>query len=246
MSFFLHCRPDRLHACVSAALLLACAAVSAAPAPIYSCVDASGKRITSDRPIAECHDRDQRVLNADGSVKGVVPPTPTADERAEAEARERQAITDRMMRQDAVRRDRNLLARFPNEAAHRKAREAALDDSRKSVRLSDNRIALLTKERKPLLDEAEFYVGKPLPAQLKMQLDANDAAVKAQEDLRVNQQNEIVRINALYDVELERLKSLWGGAQPGSMGVLPAGSAASAPRRATAPPLNRASASAPR
>jgi hypothetical protein len=226
---------------------LACALCAAAPAPIYSCVDSSGKRITSDRPIAECHDRDQRVLNADGSVKGVVPPTPTADERAEAEARERQAITERMMRQDAVRRDRNLLARFPNEAAHRKAREGALDDSRKSVRLSEVRIAMLTKERKPLLDEAEFYVGKPLPGQLKMQLDANDAAVKAQEDLRVNQQNEIVRINALYDVELERLKSLWGGALPGSMGVLPVTSAASAPpRRATPPPLNRASASAPR
>jgi hypothetical protein len=232
----------------AAALLLACAAAVAAPAPIYSCVDASGKRITSDRPIIECHDRDQRVLNADGSVKGVVPPTPTADERAEAEARDRQAITDRMMRQDAVRRDRNLLARFPNEAAHRKAREGALDDSRKSVRLSEVRIALLTKERKPLLDEAEFYIGKPLPPLLKMQLDANDAAVKAQEDLRVNQQNEIVRINALYDVELERLKSLWGGATPGSMGVLPVTSAASAPpRRApVAPPVNRASASAPR
>jgi hypothetical protein len=236
---------DPLRGCTAAALLLACAAAAAAPAPIYSCVDASGKRITSDRPIAECHDRDQRVLNADGSVKGVVPPTPTADERAEAEARERQAITDRMMRQDAVRRDRNLLARFPNEAAHRKAREAALDDSRKSVRLSEVRIALLTKERKPLLDEAEFYVGKPLPPLLKMQLDANDAAVKAQEDLRVNQQNEIVRINALYDVELERLKNLWGGALPGSMGVLPVTSAASAPPR-RAPVVNRASASAPR
>ena len=37
-------------------------------APIYSCIDAHGKRITSDRPIPECAAREQRVLNADGSV----------------------------------------------------------------------------------------------------------------------------------------------------------------------------------
>ena len=225
--------------------LLACALGWAAPsAPIYSCVDSSGKRITSDRPIAECHDRDQRLLNGDGSVKTIVPPTPTPDERAEAETRERQAVTDRMMRQDAIRRDRNLLTRFPNEAAHRKARETALEDSRKSMRRSEGRIDLLAKERKPLVDEAEFYVGKQLPAQLKQQLDANDAAVRAQIDLLQNQRAEIVRIDALYDVELERLKSLWAGATPGSMGVLPVSSAASAATRRA--PVSRASASEPR
>jgi hypothetical protein len=201
-----------------------------AGAPIYSCVDASGKRLTSDRPIAECHDRDQRLLNGDGSVKTIVPPTPTPDERADAEARERQAITDRVMRQDAVRRDRNLLTRFPNEAAHRKAREAALDDSRKSMHRSDVRIDLLAKERKPLLDEAEFYVGKPLPAQLKQQLDANDAAVRAQVDLLQNQQAEIVRINALFDVELGRRAARFDGRAAGQQrGVGPAAACAGQP-----------------
>ena len=123
---------------------------------IYTCTDAGGKRLTSDRPIAECATREQRVLNADGSVRQVVPPTLTADERAEREARERDAITERAVRQDAIRRDRNLLARFPNEAAHRKAREAALDDVRKAVAVSEARMNLLANERKPLLDEAEF------------------------------------------------------------------------------------------
>jgi hypothetical protein len=47
-----------------------------------------------------------------------------------------------------------------------------------------------------------------------------------------NQQIEVVRINALFDVELERLKSLWGGAPPGSMGILPVAPPASAPRKA--------------
>ena len=224
--------------------LLACSLCWPATAPIYSCVDASGKRLTSDRPIPECRDRVQQSRGTSGAVIGEIPPTPTPEERANAEAKAREEQIEREKAREAIRRDSNLLKRFPNEAAHRKAREAALDDSRKSMRLSEARIDLLAKERKPLLDETDFYVGKPLPAQLKQQLDANDAAVRAQKDLLQNQQAEIVRIDALFDVELERLKSLWGGAQLGSMGVLPVNSAASAPPRRA--PVSRASASEPR
>ncbi len=187
---------------------------------IYSCIDAAGKRLTSDRPIAECNAREQRMLNADGSVKRVVPPTLTADERADAEARERDAMAERAARQDAIRRDRNLMLRFPDEAAHRKARESALDDVRKALKLSESRVAALQAERKPLMDEAEFYTGSKMPLKLKGQIDANDASLEAQRALVQNQQLEVVRINKLYDAELERVKKLWSGAQPGSMGVI--------------------------
>jgi hypothetical protein len=155
----------------------------------------------------------------------------TADERAEAEAKERQASADRVAQQDAMRRDRNLVNRFPNDAAHMKAREAALDDVRKGVAFSQGRLAELERERKPLIDEQEFYKGRKPPAKLRQQLDANDAAVAAQKSLVQNQEDEIVRINNLYDVELERLKKLWAGASPGSMGALPTASAP-APRKA--------------
>jgi hypothetical protein len=210
---------------LSIGLLATGSAVAAAP--IYTCVDATGKKHTSDRPIAECSTRDQRLLNADGSVKQVVPPTPTADERAEQEQRDRQAAVERAQQQDAIRRDRNLMIRFPNEAAHNKARAAALDDVRNSVSLSEKRIAALAADRKPLMDEAEFYAGKQMPLKLKQQLDANDAATEAQRALIQNQQAEIVRINALYDTELARLKKLWAGAPAGSLGAMPAAPTAS-------------------
>ncbi len=192
----------------------------AQPAPagapsIYSCVDANGKRLTSDRPIAECMTRDQRVLNTDGSVKRVVPPTLTQSEHAEQDARERQLANERSAQQDAARRDRSLLLRFPNEAAHRQARANALDDVRKAIAFSEKRMVELAAERKPLLNEAEFYAGKPLPRRLKQQLDAVDASTEAQRALIANQQAELVRINALYDAELERLRQLWSGSPPG-------------------------------
>ncbi|MEY4564637.1 MAG: hypothetical protein RLZZ618_3914 [Pseudomonadota bacterium] len=221
--------PSALSTAVGLALLASSASSTAA---IFSCVDANGRRLTSDRPIVECSTREQRMLNADGSVRRIVPPTMTADEQAEAEARERRAALERAALQDAVRRDRNLLNRFPDAAAHQRAREAALDDVGKGVAFSENRLAELQKERKPLLAEAEFYVGKTLPLKLRQQLDANDAATAAQRSLVQNQKEEILRIDSLYDVELARLKKLWSGVAPGSMGALAPASAPASKRPA--------------
>lgn len=193
---------------------------------IYTCVDDKGRRLTSDRPIPECTAKEQKLLNKDGSVRGTVPPTLTPEERLEKEAQERKAAEARMAQADAARRDRSLMSRYPDEAAHRKARESALDTVRLAAKASEGRLNELAKERKPLMDEAEFYKNKALPAKLKAQLDANDAAVEAQHAAGVTQEAERSRINRLYDIELERLRRLWAGAAPGSMGPLPSGIAA--------------------
>lgn len=209
-------------------LLLAVAAAAAAaqqppaaPASgIYTCTDDKGRRLTSDRPIPECTAKEQRVLNRDGSLKAVHPPSYTADERAAQEAEARQRAEARAAQADAVRRDRNLLARYPSEAPHRKAREAALDSVRLAMQTSERRLLELAAERKPLDTETEFYAGKPLPPKLRSQIDANEAATEAQRAARLQQLAEIDRINRLYDAELARLKLLWAGAAPGSLGPL--------------------------
>jgi hypothetical protein len=192
---------------------------------IYTCVDDQGRRLTSDRPIPACTGKEQRVLNRDGSLRRIVPPTMTAEERAEREAAERRAELQRAALADAVRRDRNLVSRFPNEAAHKKAREAALDAVRSAMQATEQRSAELAAARKPLDEEAEFYKGKSIPMQLRQQIDANDAAVEAQKTAVVNQQAEMVRINRLYDEELGRLRKLWAGAPAGSVPVTPVSNA---------------------
>jgi hypothetical protein len=112
--------------------------------------------------------------------------------------------------------------RFPDRAAHDKARTAALDTVRLAIRASSLRLEALGLDRKPLLDEAEFYVGKTLPKELKSQLDANDAAFAAQRAAMQSQEAELGRINALYDAELAHLQRLWAGAAPGSLGTVAA------------------------
>jgi hypothetical protein len=215
-------------------------AVPASAAAIYSCVDERGRTITSDRPIAACTSREQRVLNKDGSLKAIYPPILTADEKAAKEARERKAAEERAAQADAVRRDRNLLARYPDEEPHRKAREAALDTARAAIKTSERRLQELANERKPLMAEAEFYKGKALPPKLRQQIDANDTLAAAQRELMLSQEAELDRVNRFYDSELARLKQLWAGALPGSMGPLavnggasPAGKSASNQKSST-------------
>lgn len=205
---------------VALAVALPCAHAQA-PAgggkAIYTCTTADGRKLTGDRPIADCMTREQRVLNADGSLRSVLPPSLSLEERAAKDELERRQAVERSAQADAVRRDRNLKQRFPNEAAHQRARNAALDDVNAAMRSSERRLLDLAAERKPLSDEAEFYVGKPLPPKLKQQLDANDAAAEAQRVLIDNQKAELVRVNKLYDQELARLKRLWAGAPLGSI-----------------------------
>jgi chromosome segregation ATPase len=123
-----------------------------------------------------------------------------------------------------VRRDRNLMTRFPNEAAHQRAREAALDSVRSAMQATEQRQAELSAARKPLEDEAEFYKGRPIPMRLKQQIDANDAGVEATRAALATQQAEMVRINKLYDDELARLRRLWAGAPAGSVPITPVAS----------------------
>jgi hypothetical protein len=190
---------------------------ASALADTYSCVDSRGRPHVADRPNPECSDVRQKIMRPDGSVKGYLEPSLSPQEVEKLEQCRAEEVSIKDKQREARLRDRNLLVRFPNEAAHAKARAAALDSVRSSIDQSEKRLAELAKERKPLSDDAEFYKGRQMPARLKGSLDANDAATAAQHQSIAGQQAEMVRINANYDAELVKLKQLWSGAQTGSM-----------------------------
>ena len=70
-------------------LVVACLLPAAHAQGIYTCVDAKGRRITSDRVIPECLDREQKELSPSGTVRRVVGPNLTGAERAQQEERQR-------------------------------------------------------------------------------------------------------------------------------------------------------------
>lgn len=193
--------------------LLAASAPSAQPAPnasgIYTCVDAQGRRHTSDRPIPECLDREQAIRNRDGSLRGTLPPSFTAEERAQREEQRRRAAAAEAERQERLRRDRNLLARYPDEASHRRARAVALEPILRAEASNQQRLKELEGERRKLADEAEFYPRGDLPRALRLRMESNRAALEAQQAATAEHQAERRRIDSRYDEELVRLRQLW-------------------------------------
>lgn len=89
---------------------------------IYSCVDAHGKRLTSDRPISACLDREQRVLSRSGAVERIVPPSYTPSETAAIDAHNRQEEAQRLQAKAKAKSMAVLLQRYPNASAHMAAR----------------------------------------------------------------------------------------------------------------------------
>ena len=204
--------------------LLACAAgmVLGALAPawaqqgktaqeVYTCIDRQGRRITSDRPIAECVDREQRVLDHTGTERRRIGPTLTEHERAAQEAQRRKEAEERARFLEERRRERVLLARYPDEAAHQAEREAAIDQVEEVIVVAHKRIQALKAERRRIDVELEFYRGDPAkaPVKLQRQIAENDQALAEQQRFLVAQDLEKRRIHQRFDAELAQLRQLW-------------------------------------
>jgi uncharacterized phage-associated protein len=178
---------------------------------VYTCIDAKGRKLTSDRPIPECTDREQKVLNPSGTVKTKVGPTLTAQEKAEQEQRDRRDAEEKGRTAEEKRRDRALLMRYPTKAVHDQEREEALSQVTVVIKAASTRLDELIRQRKLLDDEMEFYKKDPTkaPAYLRRQVEESAQSQAVQKRFITEQESEIRRINARFDDELSRLRLLW-------------------------------------
>ena len=208
--------------CLAAGCLASAAAAQAQTSAgasgkgIYTCIDASGKRLSADRPIAECIDREQRELSGSGATRRVIGPTLSITEREALEARQREEARQRQRAQEGLRRDRALLARYPDKDTHNISRSQALAVTHNVEEAARQRLVELSQERKTLNDEMEFYSKDPsrAPGALRRRIESNDQGVQRQQQAIAEQEAERARINARFDEELARLQQLWR-AKPG-------------------------------
>ncbi|MDT8990200.1 DUF4124 domain-containing protein [Curvibacter sp. APW13] len=207
--------------CVTA-LTLAIAGVAAAQGTtgpvipgVYTCVDAKGRKLTSDRPILECIDREQKVLNPSGTVKAKVGPSLTAQERAELEQKTKREAEEQAKAADEKRRNRALLARYPNKATHDKERNEAITGVETVIKAAKGRIDELASQQSRLDQEMEFYKKDPAkaPLYLRRQVEETQQSMAVQKRFIGEQEAEIRRINSRFDEELTRLKPLWAAGQ---------------------------------
>ena len=195
--------------CVAIGLgLLVCGKASAART--YWCDDARGKRVQQSA-FADCSGKHWYVDGAGPVVPLSAAPADPPNSKPQVPA------VNRM----AERQDLDLLGKYVDEGAHRKARVADLEVVRERLRTLQSRLAALAAERKRLDEEAEFYKGKPLPPALQRKFDENAAKVAALHILKTQEEQTAKHIDDRYDIELARLQKLWAGAPAGSLGFLP-------------------------
>jgi len=216
--------------------LMACVALAAAaqawaqqarpPQEVYTCIDKHGRRITSDRPIADCVDREQRVLDHTGTERRRIGPSLTEHERAAQEVQRRKQAEESARIAEERRRERALTARYPDEATHQAERNAALDQVEEVVVVAHKRVQSLKAERRRLDVELEFYRGDvtKAPVLLQRQIADNEQALADQQRFLATQELEKRRIHQRFDAELAQLRQLWAAQRASSTqwGQLPA------------------------
>ena len=191
---------------------------------VYSCTDANGRKLRSDRPIPQCNDREQTVLNPSGTVRARVGPTMTAQERAEAEAKRRVEEEEKATASDERRRERALLIRYPSRDVHDKERAQALVQVADVEEAARKRIEALQVDRKKNAAELEFYQGDvdKAPPVLRRQIEHVRQSLESQDRFIQAQAGERQRINTRFDEELARLRELWRAQErPSGAGIRP-------------------------
>lgn len=178
---------------------------------IYTCTDAQGRRLSSDRPIAACNDREQVVLNPSGTVKSRIGPSLTAHERSDLEAKRKLEMEERARLDEEKRRDRALLIRYPNQTVHDKERLEAQTQVGVVRHAVESRMEELLRQQTALNVEFEFYVKDPSKAPPSLRRESEDLSqsLVVQRRFVSDLDAETRRINARFDEELVRLKQLW-------------------------------------
>lgn len=190
---------------------------AAAPAPkIFSCIDKNGRRLSADRPIPECQSQEQKLLNRDGSVRGVARPLASPEELAQLEAQRQAALQSQIQQDENTRKERQLLRRYPHEQAHAQARTRALEPVVRQMGESQARLQALERERDALVQQIKIEKNPSAASGFRQRLETNGAALEAQSAVLRDRETERDRMNLQFDQELAQLKALWTASGPAS------------------------------
>jgi hypothetical protein len=178
---------------------------------IYTCVDRNGRRLTADRPIPECLDREQRELSPSGTVRRQIGPSLTEQERSAQEAQQRKEAEARAREVEERRRERVLTTRYPDKAAHDVERAAAIQMVDDVTATAEKRIAELKQQHKAFEVEMELYKRDPnkAPMALRRKIAENEDSIAEQQRFIAGQDQEKRRVHQRFDAELAQLRKLW-------------------------------------
>ncbi len=192
--------------------LLACALLAALPAVaqrLYKYTDpVTGKTVYTDKLPSEAAGKANEQLNRQGTVVKREAAAPTAEELAAREADRKRKLDDEVAAKEEKRKNQALLNTYSTEKDIDDARGRALQVNDEAINDAQRKLADAQKRQKQLATEAEFYQKRPMPGQLKLDIQNNQVELKAHGDLLDAKRKETVGINAKYDADKRRYLEL--------------------------------------
>ena len=229
---------------LSASALLSLPAWSQAPAVrIYCCDDANGSKLCGDFLPKACESRAYEERDNKGYVVNKVEAPLTAEQQARRTAELEKKQAEEKGKAEERRRNLALLSTYATEADIDAARDRALREVDKLIKLAEQAVAEAEKNLTKANNEKEFYKGKTIPADLKSKLRDLEASANAKRTLLAAKKREIGEVKAKYEDERKKYRELKGIAA--SAAAKPAAAAEAQPAAAAAAPPAAAPAAAP-
>lgn len=179
--------------------------VASAQAKIYMCKDASGKTLSSDRPIPECADRPVREYSNNGSKHKDYAAPLTADQKQALELQQERIKAEQAAAAEQKRADRALSARYRSEDDIAAARKR--DTDLVSIQITQYKAALHGAEKEQAAGLEKKQKGALSPAMQAKQ----DRAEQSVSDLKKHikdSETELAQINEKYDLTLRRYREI--------------------------------------
>jgi hypothetical protein len=189
--------------------LLAVAPLQAYSQKIFMCIDASGRTLTSDRPIPECAGRAVREYDKYGTVRRDIPAPLTAEQKRQKQLEEEKHKADEASAAEQKRNDHALMVRYRNEKDIETARKREVDLVLEKIRQETSTvIAAETKQQEALAQVAQFKSKKDVPPSLQHQIGTSGRELEEDKRKLQDYAAEITQINLKYDATLKRYRQV--------------------------------------
>jgi hypothetical protein len=193
----------------------ACVLLAAGPAAaqkLYKYTDpATGKTVYTERLPAEAAGKANEQLNRQGTVVKRESAAPTADELAAREADRKRKLDEEAAAREERRKNQALLNTYASEKDIDEARARALAANDEAIKDAERKLAEAQKRQKQLAGEAEFFQKKPMPSQLKLDIQNNQSELRTHGELLDAKRKDTAAINAKYDEDKRRYVELMKG-----------------------------------
>ena len=183
---------------------------------LYRYVDEKGKVHYLDRPPTEATGKPIDQLNRQGAVLKQGEAALTPEQVAARDAEKRRLQEEQIRVREENRRNQALLDTYSSEKDIDESRARAIATANESIKDSKAKLADALKRQERLKVEAEFYQKRPMPPQLKQEVQTNEREIAVQRETIEKKEQEIVLINAKHDEDKRRYLEITKSAPKGT------------------------------